>query len=303
MSCDFYTVDVFTAERFEGAQIAVIPDASALNEEQMQKMAAEFNLWRTVFILPSEQADAAKQLRIFNAKKEFQFGGHATLAAIYTLAKQELIEVNEGLNSFLLKENYGDVACQVTMKNGEPIFNQFMTQAKPEFDRFTPTEDELSDILSLKSYHFSVKGFTPMLASTHLPYLFVPVDNFASLSAAQFNYKAWSESSAPATFANALFLFSVSNSNDGLHFHCRLVGPAFGLHEDPPIGAAIPAFAGYLNQFLIGQNLPLSFVAERGAFVGRKSILHVELLSNNEGEISVNIGGEAVLVSEGKVYL
>ncbi|AWB68453.1 PhzF family phenazine biosynthesis protein [Saccharobesus litoralis] len=303
MAYSYLTVDVFTDTRFEGAQIALVPEAQGLTDEQMQKIATEFNLWRTVFVLPADSANTERRLRIFNAKKEFQFGGHATVAAIYALAKKGQLALQDGKNHFKLSEHYGDVDCMVDMQNGEPSFNQFTTHVKPEYDKFTPSEDELGEMLSLKSYHFNVGGFQPLLVSTHLPYLFVPVDNFASLSAASFNYKAWAESTAPATLANAIFLFSMSNSNSGPHFHCRLVGPNFGHHEDPPIGAAIPAFAGYLQQFFAGQSLPYQFVAERGAFVGRKSVLNVELAEANADELTVKIGGEAVLVSEGQIYI
>ncbi|MGJ8693350.1 MAG: PhzF family phenazine biosynthesis protein [Thalassotalea sp.] len=303
MTCNFLTVDVFTATAFNGAQIAVVPDAKALSAQQMQNIAGEFNLWRTVFITNAPSANQACNIRIFNAKKEFDFGGHATIGAIHAIAKLGLLQFSEGSNDFVIKENYGDVACNVEIKAGEPIFQQFTSQAKVEIDRFTPTLEELSEFLSTESYHFISNDFHPLLVASHLPYLFIPVDNCASLSSIHFDYKAWATSSAPATFASAIFLFSMSEERGQKHFHCRLVGPNFGLHEDPPIGAAMPAFAAYLNQFAVGQSLPFNFIAQRGVYAGRKSELHVEILAAQEQQVSVKIGGEAVLVSNGEMFL
>ena len=65
MACRFLTVDVFTNKIFEGAQIAVVPNAEQLSAELMQKIAAELNLWRTVFILPTTTS-ASFTVRIFN---------------------------------------------------------------------------------------------------------------------------------------------------------------------------------------------------------------------------------------------
>ncbi|MER2492909.1 PhzF family phenazine biosynthesis protein [Catenovulum sediminis] len=301
MAIKFYTVDVFTKKRFEGAQIAVVPDATDLTEQQMLSIAEEFNLWRTVFITPSDKAK--KKIRIFNGKREFEFGGHPTIAAIYTLAKTGELALKEGENQFTLEEVNGSVECMVKVENGEPVFNQFTTKAQPEFDRFTPSAEELGEMLSIESYHFNVNGFTPLLVATHMPYLVVPVDSFESLKAARFNYDAWARSAAPATCANAILLFSGKSAFSTSDFHCRLVGPVFGIHEDPPIGAAIPAFSGYLNQFPIYSELPAKYVAERGAHQGRRSYLHVDLVSNVEGELTVKIGGNAILSSEGQLFI
>ena len=52
MKLDFVTVDVFTDRQFGGNPLAVITDASGLSTEQMQSIAAEFNLAETTFVLP-----------------------------------------------------------------------------------------------------------------------------------------------------------------------------------------------------------------------------------------------------------
>lgn len=301
MAIKYYTVDVFTKNRFEGAQIAVVPEAEGLTEAQMLQIAGEFNLWRTVFV--TQANFGVPKLRIFNQSREFEFGGHPTIAAIYCLAKTGVIKLSEGQNDFLLEEAHGKVPCSVLVKDGEPIFNQFETSARPEYDKFTPSADELGEMLSIDSYHFNVNGFTPMLVATQIPYLIVPVDSFESLKAARFNYDAWARSTAPATCANAILLFSGKNALSNSDFHCRLVGPVFGIHEDPPVGAAMPAFAGYLNQFPVYSELPVGFVAERGAHQGRKSFLHIEMLESLDGEIKVKMGGHAVLATEGKLLI
>jgi len=64
-------------------------------------------------------------------------------------------------------------------------------------------------------------------------------------------------------FCQFYFLFSATEHNGKAHFHCRLVGPNFGLHEDPPIAAAMPAFSAYIAQY---KSVPTQFTAERGAF-------------------------------------
>ncbi|WP_017445516.1 PhzF family phenazine biosynthesis protein [Gayadomonas joobiniege] len=301
MTIQYFTVDVFTNERFQGAQIAVIPDANTLTESQMLKIAEEFRVWRTVFIFPSTHADY--KIRIFNGKREFKFGGHPTIAAIFVLSHIGALALKEGENPFKLEESHGIVKCSVQVKDGKPIFNQYSATSHAEVDVFTPSTEELSAILSLESYHFNVNGFKPLLVSTHTPYIIVPVDSFESLQAARFNYDAWARSAAPATCANSILLFCGKGAFSSSDFHCRLVGPVFGIHEDPPIGASVPAFAAYLNEFKAYKTLPYHFVAERGAYTGRSSLLHVDVLSRNDQDIGIKIGGNATLFSEGKLYI
>ena len=86
----YYIVDAFTSKRFEGAQIAVIPDASDLNNATMQKIAREFNVSETVFVFPGKDA-FNKKLRIFTPTKEIPFAGHPTIATAYILLNNEFI--------------------------------------------------------------------------------------------------------------------------------------------------------------------------------------------------------------------
>ena len=55
MQLDFRTVDVFTDRRFGGNPLAVVTDARGLTTEQMQSIAAEFNLAETTFVLPPKR--------------------------------------------------------------------------------------------------------------------------------------------------------------------------------------------------------------------------------------------------------
>ena len=60
--------DVFTTEPFSGNPLAVVPDASGLTDVQMQRIANEFNLSETSFVLPSGTADV--RARYFTPARE-----------------------------------------------------------------------------------------------------------------------------------------------------------------------------------------------------------------------------------------
>ena len=50
----YYICDVFTDTRFGGNQLAVLPEADGLSDEQMQRIAREFNFSESAFVLPAK---------------------------------------------------------------------------------------------------------------------------------------------------------------------------------------------------------------------------------------------------------
>ena len=50
MKYEYFTCDVFTAEKFSGNQLAVFPHAQGLSENNMQDIAREFNFSETSFL-------------------------------------------------------------------------------------------------------------------------------------------------------------------------------------------------------------------------------------------------------------
>lgn len=70
MKYSFHIVDVFSRSAFGGNQLAVLPEASGLSVEGMQKIAREFNFAETTFVMPAEQPDHTRRVRIFIPKAE-----------------------------------------------------------------------------------------------------------------------------------------------------------------------------------------------------------------------------------------
>ena len=54
---EFFTIDVFADRPFQGAPIAVFPDAAAIPAALLPAIAGELNLSETVFLYPGVSAD------------------------------------------------------------------------------------------------------------------------------------------------------------------------------------------------------------------------------------------------------
>ena len=80
----FRQVDVFTAEPHRGNPLAVVHDATGLDDDAMAAFARWTNLSETVFLLPPGDPAADYRLHIFTPGGELPFAGHPTLGACYS---------------------------------------------------------------------------------------------------------------------------------------------------------------------------------------------------------------------------
>ncbi|CAN5868262.1 PhzF family phenazine biosynthesis protein [soil metagenome] len=305
MDLEFYTADVFTDTVFHGAQIAVFPDAQGLDAAKMQLIARELNLPQTVFVFPALKDTGRWRIRIFSPLAEAEFGGHGIIAAAFVLASIGAIALPQPHTPVVLEQQSGPVEVHITRDPkapARPMRAQFSMKTQYTIDRFVPAEDELAGILSLGVSDLRAPRapkYTPLLVSCGYPYLIVPISSYAAVRRAQFNYTAWSQSAAPATFAREILLFATRTETLGSNFHARLIGPHIGFDDDPPIGSAMPAFAGYLcahSHIRIGT---YGFTIDRGQAATRKSLLTVEMDNKRTADLTVRVGGPAVMVSKG----
>jgi trans-2,3-dihydro-3-hydroxyanthranilate isomerase len=299
MSLNYYIADVFTKTLFAGAQIAVFPHADKLSDAQMQLIARELNLSETVFVMNPDNATADRRMRIFSPQAEIDFAGHPIIATAFVLAQCGDISLDEPNTHLRFQQNNGEFDVNVSANEGEVTLVQFSQKVSSVIDRFTPSDNELAELLSLEVNALDHKQYSTRLVSCGFPYLIVPVWDYDSVRAATFNFAAWSQSAAPQTAAQEILLFSPKTPFQDSNFNARLLGPNIGLLADPPVGSAMSAFASYLCSFDFTQLGTHTFAVDRGDAINRRSVINIEMDHNRQSELTLRIGGEAVLVAQG----
>jgi PhzF family phenazine biosynthesis protein len=303
MKYQYYIADVFTNQLFNGAQIAVFPQADGLNAKMMATIAKELNLSETVFICNETSSENLLRMRIFSPYKEIDFAGHPIIAAAFVLCESGNIALNAPLTAIIFKQNDGNIEVNISSTNGKAGFVQFSRSVSAIIDRFAPTDEELCRVLGLQLSELDHKKYSPRLASCGFPYLIVPVWNYESVRKARFNYPAWSQSAAPQTAAQEILLFAPKSPNSDADFNARLLGPNIGLQVDPPVGSAMPAFCSYLCSFEHTQKGTHTFAVERGEIASRRSLIQLEMDNKQQENLMVRIGGQAVIFADGVINL
>ncbi len=302
MSYNYYIVDVFTDQVFNGAQVAVIPNASKLSDQSMLKIAQELNLTETVFLQSTSELHRWK-MRTFSPFGEIDFSGHPILAAAFVLANSGAIKLTESELSLSFQQNISTISVNLTLSEGKAEFIQYSLQTSSIVDSYAPTDSEMAAFLNIKETCIDSKKYSARLVSCGFPYLIVPVFNYESLRSAHFNFSAWSQSIAPQTAAQEILLFAPKTPNPDSDFAVRLFGPKIGMHEDPPVGTAMPALASYLCSFDHLQKGTYTFAVERGEQSVRRSLLNLEMDHKGEDLLTLRVGGNAVMVAEGMINI
>lgn len=83
MARPFRQVDVFTAVPYRGNPLAVVHDATGIDDATMLRFAQWTNLSETTFLLPPTDPAADYRVRIFTPISEIPFAGHPTLGSCH----------------------------------------------------------------------------------------------------------------------------------------------------------------------------------------------------------------------------
>jgi trans-2,3-dihydro-3-hydroxyanthranilate isomerase len=275
----YVTLDVFTAQRFGGNPLAVIPDARGLETEVMQRIAREFNYSETTFVLPPADAANTAQVRIFTPRAELPFAGHpnvgtgyvvATMGSLFGRAVGEVLRFEEkaGLVPVRVRRDAGRVTgAELTAPMG-------LTRGR------TLDAASAAACLGLDAAEIVTSSHQPQVASVGLPFLCVELRDRAALAKA---------SPRAELFAGAL--------------RARMFSPLHGVPEDPATGSAGAALSALLADLDPAGDGERRYAIIQGEEMGRPSLLEATVIKRNGTVTETRIGGACAPVMRGVLTL
>ncbi|MHA2280388.1 MAG: PhzF family phenazine biosynthesis protein [Promethearchaeota archaeon] len=285
--CKFYIVDVFAEREYEGNQLAVFLAEDTFSDAEMQKIAKEMNFSETTFITSLEDFN----VRIFTPEVELPFAGHPTIGTAYVIQK-EIIKSN--IKTLLLNLKIGQIPVLFKYKSGDAE-EIWMEQNVPAFGKFFDTE-LIANTLYIDEEDIDIR-FPIQEVSTGLPFIIVPLKNLDALKRARIEREKLLDL-IENTSAKSILIFCPEARNKGNHLSVRVFAEVPGF-EDPATGSGNGCLAAYLvhHQYL-GKN-SVDIRVEQGYEVGRPSLLLLKA-AENEGQISVSVGGKAFIIASGE---
>jgi trans-2,3-dihydro-3-hydroxyanthranilate isomerase len=281
--------DVFTERAFEGNPLAIFPDA-AFDASTMQAIARELNLAESVFLTRGE-GGAAAGVRIFTPLQEMRFAGHPTIGTAIALIER-LKWVDASTFSFVLREVIGDVC--VTVDTGPPRV-AWLTTPPISFEATFAAAD-IARLLGLDAGDVR-SDVMPQIAGAGSPFLYVALRDTAAVDRAVLDEGALQKFPGLGSIVG---VYVFAQTGEGAY--ARMFAPMSGISEDPATGSATGPLYALLARH---GKLPDGdhFVNRQGVKMGRPSVLQVRLTWDGDVLRRIEVGGSAVLVGEGRLYV
>jgi PhzF family phenazine biosynthesis protein len=304
----FKQVDVFTDQAYFGNPLAVVLDASDIDDAAMARFAQWTNLSETTFLLPPTDASADYRVRIFTPGGELPFAGHPTLGSCHSWLQAG---GQPRSKDFIVQEcKQGLVKIR---REAPPGGAQRLAFAAPALKRSAPNPVTLAKVagaLGIKASQIvasqlldngpvwltllldnpdTVLKLTPNHAELQTIDAKVGVAAFyPAASAAPLIARANREAKA---FGAASVVSAVTPDIEVRAF----VAPV-GVNEDPVTGSLNASLAQWL---MADGYAPERYLASQGVCLGRAGQVHLERDASGQ----VWVGGETVTCIDGSVTL
>ena len=271
----YLVCDVFTSQPLEGNQLGVFVDGRPFDTALMARLARELNVAETVFLLaPRTGGDVA--MRIFTPGTELPFAGHPVLGTAF------VVGAALGKDTVALETGAGLISVELEREGGRIVFGR-MRQPIPTWEPFE-RERELLDAL----------GVSASLLPVEL-YRQGPLHAFVALASEEAVAALAPDMKALAALGVAANCFARAVST----WKTRMFYPAAGVPEDPATGSAAGPLVVHLarhGEIVFGEEIEI----RQGAEIGRPSVLYARASGEGERIDSVEVGGVAVVVAEGR---
>ena len=279
----FLVYDVFSDEAFGGNQLAVIPDASGLEESSLQQIAREFNFSESTFVFPPDDPKHTAKVRIFTPTQEIPFAGHPTVGTAVALS-----ELGRG-SSLILELGVGPIPAEVDGSSAA------FTTKVPLDILAQPDADTVAACLGVETAQ--VVG-QPVMASVGLPFVLAELQDLDAL--AQSRPVTDAHKLAEGKYPSRLGFAIMAYVRLGNRVRARMYAPLDNIPEDPATGSAAAALSAYLSE-TSGQGGRMEI--HQGVEMGRPSLIKADVELTEGRASAITIKGDAVKTMEGTLVL
>jgi trans-2,3-dihydro-3-hydroxyanthranilate isomerase len=291
-----HIVDVFADEPLSGNPLVVVPDADAMGEALMRRVAREFNQSETTFLLKATLPDADQRLRSFTPAGDEVFGaGHNALGAWWWLAETgRLGALSDGLRAAQQLGN-SVLPVEIAASGGSPTLVG-LRQGKPATLASHEDLTSLAAALGLGLPDIGAGADRPRVVATGPPHLLVQTTSRETVDRARPNVAVLMQE-LKSVGAQGCYLYCLAPISATATAYARFFNPTVGIAEDPATGSAAGPLAWHLKERgLVSPGADVT--VEQGYRIGRPSRLTVRVDGGG-----VELRGRCITVASGVLRL
>lgn len=302
----FVQLDVFTARPLEGNALAVFTDARGMSDAEMQAVARETHLSETTFVFPREpkvEREHGVRVRIFTTEEELPFAGHPTLGTAFALRGPDrraaagggAVRARSGAAEIVLDLEVGRIPVEFTAEGGGHVFGE-MRQVDPKMGERHSRED-IARVAGLEVEDIAT-DLPIQTVSTGVAFAIVPVRTLKAVEKLALDWRRVAEYTE-RTEAKFLYFVTRECVDPEARMHARMI---FYNGEDPATGSAAGCAAAWMVAHGVAQAEERVLI-EQGLEAQRPSRIFVRAGKEGDRVVNVRVGGHAVEVLRGELFL
>jgi PhzF family phenazine biosynthesis protein len=290
----FKKIDAFVEGQSTGnpAGCVYLPNQDALSDEGMQQIARELaGFVSEVVYVYLEEGNTT--LRFFSSEREVAFCGHATIAVMYDLIKNDPERARNPVARIHVQAR--ELLVRNEIASADAVF---ISAPLPRFTSTDLTRDDIAAALKIPPGGITEKNRI-MLVNAGLATLIVPLtslDTLLSLRPDQKNLREF----CLANGIEIILVWSEEVSIPQNNYRTRVFAPIYGYLEDPATGSGNAALGYYLLNAVLWDGHMIRI--EQGRSRDRPNIIR---LASDASRVqrSVFFGGNAKVRIEGEYLL
>ncbi|MBQ6899895.1 MAG: PhzF family phenazine biosynthesis protein [Firmicutes bacterium] len=272
------------------AGVVILGDNEALEEKDMQKMAADIGFSETAFI--KHKSGNVYEVRFFTPTTEVDLCGHATIASFYCLAKKNYYEESRLPEQVWQITKAGKLSIQIKYEDND-VQSVLMEQAEPVEYEVLEGEfrKKLAKSLSLEETDLKLEQqeIKPQIISTGLKDIIIPVKSREVLNRIEIDKDLVTEISNELGVVG-YHVFTIEEDQ----IYTRNFAPAVGIDEECATGTS----NGALSYLLYSRGIIASYIEIlQGETMGELSKVSASVIEE-EGRYKVLVGGTAIITDE-----
>jgi len=293
---NFKKIDAFATENSEGNPAGYIKLASknGISPIEMLQIAKELkgfvNEVGYIYKINNNEFD----LKYYSSEKEVDFCGHATIAIMYDIIKNDTNLLNS--NILTIRTNKGNLIVENRLEKEDAVF---IMSPIPEKKGNVPTINTIATSLNIKKEEIEQK-YPIRSINAGLTTLIVPIKSLDSIVKINPDINVLKEFCINNNI-DIIEVFTDSVSDIENDFRVRVFAPTFGYLEDPATGSGNSAFGYYLikNKMWINETVTI----EQNGILDKYNIVKLQQTKDDNGIDRVLFGGGAITRIEGKYMI
>lgn len=292
----FKKIDAFATEKSEGNPAAAI----YLNAErdisvpEMQRIAKELKGFVSEVGYVRQLDQDTFDLRYHSSEREVDFCGHATIAIMYDLLKNnaELME-KQTLNIVTSK---GKLVVENRIAQEDAVY---ISAPAPGFSSGGVAREHLAQALGI-SVDAMNTAYPVSIVNAGLETLIVPITALQALLAIAPQFEALKQFCQTKSI-DIVTVFTDEVADRANAYRTRVFAPTFGYLEDPATGSGNAAFGHYLLRNDYWDGKPVS-IEQNGDFT-HPNLVKLLAKQGEHNQVRVVFGGSAIVRIAGEYFL